>query len=396
MTNFPSSRRWLCVLAGAVAAATFATSTAPASAAASDPYKEQQNVRQQQKAINGEISTLKQTDAQLAKQLADLDASVRASKTDYDKAAANAANAARAASLARGDEEKTTANYERLRQSTKQLALRLYVHGFADSQTPKLNATQLARAAAHGYMGVLAVARGQDVTEKLAALREQMVKQRQQAEAVQATAAADRSKQQSALSTLQTNRSKQAQLADAVESRLESALAESSALAAVDKALSQEIARRAQEAAKRSKGGGGGGSGNISVGNVKTVNARGITVAASIGDKVTALMDAAKADGIALGGYGYRNSDQQIALRRAHCGTSNYDVYEKPSGQCHPPTARPGASMHERGLAIDFTYQGSIITSHSNPAFVWLNKNAKTYGLYNLASEPWHWSTNGN
>lgn len=400
MKNFPSSRRWLCLLAGAVAAATFATSTAPAGAASSDPYKEQQNVRKQQKAISGEISTLKKTDAELEKQLAELDASVKTSKSQYDKAAANAANAARAASLARGDEEKTTANYQRLRRSTKQLALRLYVHGFADSQTPKLSAKQLAEAAAHGYMGVLAVARGQDVTEKLATLREQMVKQREQAEAVQAQAAADRAAQQSALSTLQSNRSKQAQVASAVADRLESALAESTALAAVDKALSQEIARRAQEAAaKRSKGGtggGGGGSGNISVGNVKTVNARGITVAASIGDKVTALMDKAKADGIALGGYGYRNSDQQIALRRAHCGTSNYDVYEKPSGQCHPPTARPGASMHERGLAIDFTYQGSIITSHSSPAFVWLSKNAKTYGLYNLPSEAWHWSTNGN
>jgi hypothetical protein len=52
--------------------------------------------------------------------------------------------------------------------------------------------------------------------------------------------------------------------------------------------------------------------------------------------------------------------------------------------------------MHERGLAIDFTYGGSIITSHSSPAWKWLNANAKTYGLYNLASEPWHWSTNGN
>ncbi|MEY2426157.1 MAG: hypothetical protein QOI61_1729, partial [Actinomycetota bacterium] len=40
--------------------------------------------------------------------------------------------------------------------------------------------------------------------------------------------------------------------------------------------------------------------------------------------------------------------------------------------------------------------QGSIITSRSNPAFKWLAANAKTYGLYNLPSEPWHWSTNGN
>ncbi|HVT78108.1 MAG TPA: M15 family metallopeptidase, partial [Acidimicrobiales bacterium] len=86
----------------------------------------------------------------------------------------------------------------------------------------------------------------------------------------------------------------------------------------------------------------------------------------------------------------------QIALRKAHCGTSEYAVYEMPANQCHPPTARPGASMHERGLAVDFTVNGSIITSHSSSAWQWLNKNASKYGLYNLASEPWHWSTNGN
>jgi hypothetical protein len=393
MTNFPSSRRWLCLLAAAVAAATFAASGAPAGAS-SDPYKEQQNVRKQQKAINGEISDLKQTDAQLARQLAEIDANVKASKSTYDKAAANAANAARAAQLARGDEAKTTANYQQLKQSTKNLAVRLYVHGFADMVTPKLTATQLAEAAAHGYMGVVAVARGQDVTEKLAALRDQIVKQREQAESTASQAAADRAKQQSALNTLQSSRSKQAQLESAVQDRLEAALSESAALAAVDKALSQEIARRAAERARGSTG--TGSAGRIAVGNIDTVTVRGITVARSIGDKVGALIDAAHADGVDLGGYGYRNTNQQIALRKAHCGSSDYDIYEKPSSQCHPPTARPGASMHERGLAIDFTYEGSIITSHSSAGFKWLSANAKTYGLYNLASEPWHWSTNGN
>ena len=52
--------------------------------------------------------------------------------------------------------------------------------------------------------------------------------------------------------------------------------------------------------------------------------------------------------------------------------------------------------MHERGLAIDFTYNGSTIGSHSSPGYKWLASHASQYGLYNLASEPWHWSTNGN
>src|SRR5207244_1845158 len=149
------------------------------------------------------------------------------------------------------------------------------------------------------------------------------------------------------------------------------------------------------EIARRSKGG-GSGSGRLNTSNVDVVTVQGITVARSIADKVDALLTKAKADGVPLSGWGYRDSDQQIALRKAHCGSTDYDIYEKPANQCHPPTARPGASMHERGLAIDFTSGGSIITSHSSPAFQWLSKNAKTYGLYNLASEPWHWSTNGN
>ncbi len=52
--------------------------------------------------------------------------------------------------------------------------------------------------------------------------------------------------------------------------------------------------------------------------------------------------------------------------------------------------------MHERGLAIDFTCNGSIIGSRSGPCYNWLKANAANYGLYNLPSEAWHWSTNGN
>ena len=43
------------------------------------------------------------------------------------------------------------------------------------------------------------------------------------------------------------------------------------------------------------------------------------------------------------------------AVRRANCGSSNYAIYQMPASACSPPTARPGTSMHEQGLAIDFT-----------------------------------------
>ena len=51
--------------------------------------------------------------------------------------------------------------------------------------------------------------------------------------------------------------------------------------------------------------------------------------------------------------------------------------------------------MHEQGKAIDFTYNGSIIKSRSGPGWEWLAANASSYGLFNLPTEPWHFSTNG-
>ncbi len=131
------------------------------------------------------------------------------------------------------------------------------------------------------------------------------------------------------------------------------------------------------------------------VGIEETVVVRGIRVHTSIANQVINLVDAATADGVALSGWGWRDTERQIELRRRHCGTSDYAIYEMPSSQCSPPTARPGRSMHERGLAIDFRYNEGGITNRSNPGYRWLAANASQYGLANLPSEPWHWSTNG-
>ena len=143
--------------------------------------------------------------------------------------------------------------------------------------------------------------------------------------------------------------------------------------------------------------GGGSGSNHPTqpVAIDQTVVVDGIRVHTSIADDLGALLAAAEADGIALSGWGWRDSQAQIRLRRQHCGTSEYAIYRMPSSQCRPPTARPGSSQHERGLAIDFTYNGGSISTRSSPGFRWLAANAAAYGLKNLASEPWHWSTTG-
>jgi LAS superfamily LD-carboxypeptidase LdcB len=125
------------------------------------------------------------------------------------------------------------------------------------------------------------------------------------------------------------------------------------------------------------------------------VDVRGIKVARRIAPKIEALLAAAEAAGVRLSGGGYRSREEQIRLRRLYCGDSQNDIYEKPSNQCKRPVAPPGLSNHERGLAIDFTYNGLGIKSPDNPGFKWLAANAHRFGLRNLPSEPWHWSVDG-
>jgi probable HAF family extracellular repeat protein len=129
--------------------------------------------------------------------------------------------------------------------------------------------------------------------------------------------------------------------------------------------------------------------------NGELATVRGITVSTAIATQIDQLVAAAEADGLALTGSGYRDRARQIELRRAHCGNNMYAIYMMPASQCSPPTARPGTSMHERGLAIDFSCDGELIRERSNPCFVWLAEHAASYGLWNLPSERWHWSTNG-
>lgn len=128
-----------------------------------------------------------------------------------------------------------------------------------------------------------------------------------------------------------------------------------------------------------------------SLSTVRCATGSTITVAQTIATDVQALLDDAATDGVRLCGGGYRDSAGQIAARKRNCGTSYYDIWEKPSGQCSPPTAKPGTSMHEKGLAVDFTN----CSTRSTACYQWLAGNAERFGLKNLPPEPWHWSTNG-
>jgi len=123
---------------------------------------------------------------------------------------------------------------------------------------------------------------------------------------------------------------------------------------------------------------------------------RTFQVARQIAGNVQALLEAAANDGIQLTvNSAYRDPSHQIALRRKNCGSSDYDIYKKPSSQCTPPTARPGTSNHERGLAIDLGVSGGRLEP-GTPAFDWMLRNAeRNFGLKNYSKESWHWSVDG-
>lgn len=192
----------------------------------------------------------------------------------------------------------------------------------------------------------------------------------------------------------------------ATESRLEARLAEAAFLAERDAEAAAQITRQEeiiaarirQEAARRAAEAAAANPQNrpVVVTPAEIVSVRGIEVHESIAGKVEELLSAAAADGVDLSGWGYRDNLEQIALRQQNCGTSDFDIWERSPSSCSPPTARPGQSNHEKGLAIDFTHNGGSITTHSNPGFVWLANNASRWGFVNLASEPWHWSTTGD
>lgn len=127
---------------------------------------------------------------------------------------------------------------------------------------------------------------------------------------------------------------------------------------------------------------------------LEKIETNGVTMhlCKNISFKVKTMISLAWAQKIKLSGAAFRSRADQVKLRT----TNNCpDVYTSPASSCKPPTAIPGTSMHESGLAIDFRCNGETIRAQDNECFIWLSKNASKYGLTNFSKEPWHWSTTG-
>lgn len=118
----------------------------------------------------------------------------------------------------------------------------------------------------------------------------------------------------------------------------------------------------------------------------------GVKVITKLKDKILALKEAAKKDGVNLTlAAGLRTWDEQMYLRKQNVidKTKKDDIKyltEAPSTAFKPLTGKPGYSNHHDGIAYDFNVTGKP------DVFKWLSDNAINFGFVRtIPSEKWHW-----
>lgn len=400
MPVIPQRWRAACVLVPVVALALLVP---PALAARSaDPRAERAAVQQQRADLAGRLDVLNADLAEITQALTDIGRHVDAQRSRVEDAQRAADQADADAEAARAEEQAKQLEIDRLQAQQESLLVDSYIReGSNQSSLDVLSGSDPTEAAERRALVDLTGSRNEDVGDQLQAARDDLADARARAEDAAQRAEEHRAEVAARLSELRDSQQQQRDLQDQVEERMDSVRLADDELAAQEFGLSAEIAEQeraaaaaaaaaaAEAAAARSRGSGApSGSGATVAGSGDQVTVGGITVDASIGDQVAALLDAAAADGTPLTGSGWRSNARQIQLRTINgCP----DVWSSSPSSCRVPTAIPGTSMHEQGLAIDFdncSYRGSA-------CYRWLASNASRFGMFNLPSEPWHWSVNG-
>ncbi len=384
-------------------------------------------LRSKKAAQASQVDALEATDAEVSEALNALNAEVSAQQDRVEEAERALAQAEADRAAAEQAQAEAQAQLDSLSGDIKRSAVEAFVNIGSTDPISTVGTDDINETVNKRMLLDVRATESLDLVERFRSVQEDLELQRAAAADAEQRASVHRDEVTARKAELDASLEKQQALSDAVEERLNRALAEAASLQSLDQGLSQQIeakqaeiaraiaAQRAAEAARAAQraaaskaslsgsggggGGGGGGGQDNSVpptitGSGEIVTVGGIQVHQSIAGNVQALLSAAAADGINFGGGGFRSPAGQIAVRRSNCGGSNYAIYHAPASSCRPPTAKPGTSMHERGLAIDFTQGGSTLTRGSS-GYHWLKAHGASYGLHNLPSEPWHWSTTG-
>lgn len=389
--------------------------------AKTDAEKERDQVRAEKGRVAANVDALTADKAEIDRALEDLNEQLQAEEASLASAEREVAAAEEAQQRAQAGIDEAEATLDELVDQLRQQMIQAYTDPAGSSFAAVFDANSATDMVKRRAILSSQNAKDEDLSDQVKAAQDELQAQRRAAAAARVRAEETRTEVQERLSRVEEARSQQQTFVDAVQERINRELARSLELQEQDRELSAQIAEEqarlqaqlayiqqqqaakaeadrlaAEAAAAPTYDDDGRESEPIAtpgpvtpVGGGSTVplcTAAGITVNCSVAENVRAMVAAAAADGVTLAGSGYRSSASQISLRKQHCGTSYYAIYQMPSRQCRPPTATPGSSQHEVGLAIDFsTYSSS-----------WLHANAARFGFYNLPGEPWHWSTTGN
>ena len=377
--------RFLVKLASPVVIVGLAIGQLAAPAAADDLSARRRNVEAQRAQAASQLNVLKASQAQIQQSLDALDRNIASQQSALDAARQAADAAAIALRQAQQREANAAAVVARLKGNAAAAALNAYMGLTRNLTFEALRTGDLSEVAREREYFNIAVTDTSTTLDQLRAAREDLLAQRRAAQRAKQQTQSRSNQVQAKFVGLVLAQKQQLQFAGQVENKIAITTQQSGQLAQQSSQLAAQIA--AQQASSSS---------SAHASNLCLTTVRTITVACSIAAQLDKMLGAAQTDGFTLTGQGYRSPDQQIAVRRTNCGSSQYAIYQEPPNDCSPPTAYPGTSMHEVGLAIDFMWNGSLLSSHSNPAWQWLNTNAATYGFYNLPSESWHWSVNGH
>jgi hypothetical protein len=401
-----------------------------------DPRAERERVQAEQAAVAAELNTTQASKEEIDAAIAVLDENLAAQESALARVQEQVAQARADIADAEAKIETLEAEITTLKAEIKRRAVQSYVSPPGDDVLSVLETSDFVTASSRKFYLELRSQDDADVTDRLDGAVSEVDYQREQAEAARQLAEEKEAEQAERTDAVRDARSQKAQLASKLEATISSQIARSIELQKTDRALAKQIAeeqaalvarlaaeKAAQEEAARKAAaeqaasapaptpvadpspqnpdgsespplgpvspGTGTGTGT---GGIPLCTVGGITVNCAIQGQVGDLLNAARAAGVPLSGSGYRDPSRQIELRRQHCGSSYYAIYQMSPSACRPPTARPGSSQHEIGLAIDF----SNCSTRGTQCYQWLAGNASRFGFYNLPSEAWHWSTTGS
>lgn len=119
-----------------------------------------------------------------------------------------------------------------------------------------------------------------------------------------------------------------------------------------------------------------------------------VIVNSRVSGAVLAMFNKAKSQGVTLSATSsFRTMDHQMQLCNANAGCR--------SGTSYAMVAKPGFSLHQLSVAIDFngptaknkdaTCTSYRATDYNSSVWVWLKNNASAYGYRQYAAESWHW-----